>query len=241
MRRTAITQQELPANARKVFERKMEGRTFKQGECLVATFQPSTARPTLLIGRVSLKVHQWAYVIYRGNIPAGLNVCHSCDVGRCINPDHLWLGTQRDNMRDMRAKGRAGSTSRRLNFKKAQEIRSREEPAAVLAKEYGCSESAIWFVRRGMTWTKPPTQPKPYKRTPEQKKRRALLDRQRKRGPSERFAARRERAASIASWKGRAGCKQVARIHGVSTQLVYHIWSGALWPDVPRLCAPDPT
>lgn len=50
--------------------------------------------------------HRVAWSIYRGPIPAGLLVCHNCDTRPCVNPDHLWLGTQRDNLADMRSKDR---------------------------------------------------------------------------------------------------------------------------------------
>ena len=52
-------------------------------------------------------VHRLAYLSLRGQIPAGQRVLHRCDVPNCVNPEHLFLGTQRDNMRDCSAKGRA--------------------------------------------------------------------------------------------------------------------------------------
>ena len=53
-----------------------------------------------------LKASRVAWLLYRGPIPYGLQVNHRCDTPACVNPDHLWLGTQRDNLRDMCAKKR---------------------------------------------------------------------------------------------------------------------------------------
>ena len=54
---------------------------------------------------------RFSYILHNGweIPPSHVFVCHSCDVGKCVNPDHLWLGTQADNLRDMWKKGRGYS------------------------------------------------------------------------------------------------------------------------------------
>jgi hypothetical protein len=54
----------------------------------------------------SISAHRAAWELHRGPIPNGLFVLHKCDTRMCVNPDHLFLGTQRDNIHDCMAKGR---------------------------------------------------------------------------------------------------------------------------------------
>lgn len=51
--------------------------------------------------------HRLSYTIFVGEIPPNMNVCHTCDNGLCVNPEHLFLGTQRDNVHDMENKKRS--------------------------------------------------------------------------------------------------------------------------------------
>jgi hypothetical protein len=86
-------------------------KTETQGDCLVFKSyydKDGYGRYRMDGGRSApkIKAHRAAWILTHGEIPAGLLVLHKCDNPPCVNPEHLFLGTQKDNMVDMAAKGR---------------------------------------------------------------------------------------------------------------------------------------
>jgi hypothetical protein len=57
-------------------------------------------------GYTKIGTHRASWMIHNGSIPDGMHVLHACDNRKCVRPDHLFLGTHQDNMRDMWEKGR---------------------------------------------------------------------------------------------------------------------------------------
>lgn len=70
-----------------------------------------------------IQTHRVSWLLYRGDIPDGVRVLHTCDVRDCVNPDHLFLGSAFDNIRDMYQKKRMGLNVK-ISFEIAQEIRA---------------------------------------------------------------------------------------------------------------------
>lgn len=110
-------------------------------------------------GERNERAHRFSWMAYKGSIPEGLSILHRCDNRRCVNPDHLFLGTRADNVRDCAAKGRMPNGEKhhgaKLSHVDVQEIRaalkSGSRPSA-LARRYQIHPSVISRIKTGDAW-----------------------------------------------------------------------------------------
>jgi hypothetical protein len=92
--------------------------------------------------------HRVSYLHHHGEIPMGLVVRHKCK-NKCVNPEHLELGTYHDNMID---KERDGNFGIKLTADIVRDIRSRNENTKQLADEFGVNRTTIQKIRSNRTW-----------------------------------------------------------------------------------------
>lgn len=112
------------------------------------------------VGGKTQSVHRVAYELTYNVKVGNLNVLHKCDIPNCVRPEHLFLGTQEDNIRDMvqkaRQRGAVGSRQfhSKLTEEQVLEIRKAlaHTPIEVIARQYGVSPSAVDHIKARRTW-----------------------------------------------------------------------------------------
>lgn len=109
--------------------------------------------------------HRLSYVMHKGDIPEcdehhGMVVMHTCDNRLCVNPDHLVLGTQKDNVKDMDEKGRRVTVVKKgeahhmttITAGQAKEIYLANGVYRLIAERFGCTVAVVKSIKRRVTW-----------------------------------------------------------------------------------------
>lgn len=114
----------------------------------------------IMVSPRKMSAHRASWMAFRGSIPEGAMVLHTCDNRSCVNPDHLFLGDQSANMIDMWRKKRhpgGGAKGAECQWSKLSEndvlaIRRSTSPITEIMRAFGVSRSYAYALRSGKTW-----------------------------------------------------------------------------------------
>jgi len=130
------------------------GFRYKKG-LAYGQFEEGTSPPM----RRTVRAHRYSWVLHNGEIPSGMQVLHRCDNPGCVNPNHLFLGTQKQNIEDMVRKGRASMGEKaggaKLTSDQVIEIRSLHKSGVkqnVIARQFGMGKMEISRIVRRLRW-----------------------------------------------------------------------------------------
>jgi hypothetical protein len=158
----------IPPETAELARRRLDRRTRKTDGCWLWTgaVLKDGYGTVMVLGR-SYRTHRLSAALAFGVVPANTLVCHHCDVRACVRPEHLFLGSNADNMRDAIAKGRLNLRDERrhvfgsrhgfakLNEAKVLEARTRRalgEKIASIARSYGVAVSTMKDALSGRKW-----------------------------------------------------------------------------------------
>jgi hypothetical protein len=143
-------------------ERRFQQSIDKSGECWIwlgSKTPTGYGRYCSSLDSVTRAAHRIAFVAHKG--ATSLNVCHTCDTPSCINPTHLFAGTQHDNLLDMSKKGRRrwigikgeANKTAKLREEDVLAIRMSTDSNRTLGQRYGVSSTLIGYIKRRKVWT----------------------------------------------------------------------------------------
>jgi len=112
---------------------------------------------TMTLGRnKNISAHRASYELRHGPIPDGMLALHHCDIKCCVNPDHIFLGNQQDNMTDKVCKNRQAKGSKhgqaKLTEQQAREAKFGTAQPTELAQKFNCSAAMIRQILGGLYW-----------------------------------------------------------------------------------------
>ena len=90
-----------------LFLSKVDTQSYEHDKCWVwQGASKGNGYGNVRLGAKNITAHRYAYALFVGEVPDDMDVCHTCDNRFCVNPDHLFLGSRKDNMVDCKEKGR---------------------------------------------------------------------------------------------------------------------------------------
>lgn len=108
-----------------------------------------------------MKAHRVSWILHNGVIPESMFVLHKCDIRHCTNPQHLFLGNQTDNMKDMAFKGRTGvflGEKNKASVLKEEQVKEIKKlikigvACAKIARDFEVNNNTIRNIKYGFTW-----------------------------------------------------------------------------------------
>jgi endogenous inhibitor of DNA gyrase (YacG/DUF329 family) len=151
-------QSETPEQTKEAMKRALDRFIIKKDGCWEWSGYKVRKHKKLDYGRIDFRgrviaAHRFSYEIYKGPIPRGQIIMHTCDNPPCTNPDHLILGTHLSNHRDMVNKGRG--VRERLDEHKVKEIKkllSTDMPVIKIAELFNVSNVTIYQIKNKQMW-----------------------------------------------------------------------------------------
>jgi hypothetical protein len=129
---------------------------FDENDCLVWKRSLRNGYACVRYNNKTHYGHRIMWELFYGTIPEGKLVCHSCDNRPCCNPEHLFLGTYKDNNHDAALKGRTARGEKQHIAKLTKEdvinIRNDKRLGTILSKELKVSVSTISKIRLKQRW-----------------------------------------------------------------------------------------
>src|SRR6187455_224960 len=136
-------------------------RVRKTNSCWIWSGSKGNGYGAIFVDGKKQSAHRFSYEMHIGQVGPKLFVCHSCDNPRCVNPKHLWLGTNEENIADMRAKRRGSKPplldgtkhpKSKLTETQVRAIRKSAASGRALAVQYGVSDTLIYGIRSRKNW-----------------------------------------------------------------------------------------
>lgn len=175
------------------------------------------------------KATQISWEFYHGEpFPTGMSACHACDNPSCVNPKHIWAGTQKDNALDCVAKGRSRSNLTPSDiFDITKLLASGDMSNKQIAEKYGCDPATVSLIRQGKAFD-------PIVNSIDEDTKKKLSDKN--------FSAKKltiEEAKEIKRLHHKMKQTDIAEMFGVNRSTVQRIHRGTLWAEFCGDIQPD--